>query len=472
MKQRFTMAGVFTLSLVILTANSYAAVKDGSTCTKVGMTTKSASVKYICTKLGKKLVWKAVQTNMSPQTQVVPSPTPTPSVSASSTPSPTPTPSANPTPTRAPINITDISNFKSISYCQIRQTYSNYFGTGFGFPLSNFRLKNVGQVRVLLLYVDFTDIKADDDPAEDSNTFIPKFIEFYQQNSYGKLKFVVDTYPTYLHLNKPSSSYGMNVWGGGDTYQYWKDGLAAGDRVTDVSKYDLVGVIPPKNITSIIYGPSFPMPPQNDSGKVSGGIVFNGLVGGSDQRTRFTRWLWMAHEVGHDLGMEHQYSYDGEAIWDVMNNVYLITAPELLGWNRFRLGWLDQSGVKCLDKSDVSNTPINVLLTPIESQDSGYKLTLIKINETQVLAVESRRILGFDTLDGQNDLAGVLVYLVDTSKDSNQNAIKVVPGPILRKASGNRTAGTSHIGESVNYQGITIEFLASDGNGDYISIHQ
>ena len=180
----------------------------------------------------------------------------------------------------------------------------------------------------------------------------------------------------------------------------------------------------------------------------------------------------MAHEVGHDLGMEHQYSYDGEAIWDVMNNVYLITAPELLGWNRFRLGWLDQSGVKCLDKSDVSNTPINVLLTPIESQDSGYKLTLIKINETQVLAVESRRILGFDTLDGQNDLAGVLVYLVDTSKDSNQNAIKVFPGPILRKASGNRTAGTSHIGESVNYQGITIEFLASDGNGDYISIHQ
>ena len=47
-----------------------------------------------------------------------------------------------------------------------------------------------------------------------------------------------------------------------------------------------------------------------------------------------------------------------------------------------------------------------------------------------------------------------------------------ISGPILRKASGNRTAGTSHIGESVNYQGITIEFLASDGNGDYISIHQ
>mgnify|MGYP003704698437 CR=1 FL=1 len=57
-----------------------------------------------------------------------------------------------------------------------------------------------------------------------------------------------------------------------DRVQWLKDGLAAGDRVTDVSKYDLVGVIPPKNITSIIYGPSFPMPPQNDSGKVSGGI--------------------------------------------------------------------------------------------------------------------------------------------------------------------------------------------------------
>jgi hypothetical protein len=89
----------------------------------------------------------------------------------------------------------------------LKQPWSNYFGTGFGFPRSDFRLQNSGNVKGLFLYVDFTDVKGTDDPTADAATFVPKFIDFYKSVSYGKLNLSYDVYPKYLHINKDSGSY-------------------------------------------------------------------------------------------------------------------------------------------------------------------------------------------------------------------------------------------------------------------------
>jgi M6 family metalloprotease-like protein len=368
--------------------------------------------------------------------------------------------------------LTPSSRFRNISECQLKQTFSNYFGTGFGYPRPSFRLKSIGTVKTLLLYVEFTDVKGNDDPIADAQSFIPNFVEFFRSNSYEKLNFVVDTHPNYLPINKSSTSYNMDKWGGGNPFQYWKDGLQAGDSVLDVSKYDLVIVMPPKNITTIIYGPSFPLPPQDSTGRVKNGVIYNGAVGGADQRNAATKWIWLAHEVGHDLGMEHPYSRDGEVIWDLMSNVYNFTAPEFLGWHRLRLDWLDGSNVKCLSSEDLKDSEYNVRLLPIQSKEKGDKLTLVKIDNSKALAIESRRMAGFDTLDGNKNLAGVIVYLVDVSKDSNQNAFSFITGSVKRFASGDRLSGALHVGESLTFDKIKVEFLASDETTDYISLSQ
>jgi hypothetical protein len=74
-----------------------AAPKAGASCSKLGITSTSAGIKYTCVKSGKKLVWnKGV---------AAPKPTPTPTAigdpigAVGSTPTPTPTPSPTPTPT-------------------------------------------------------------------------------------------------------------------------------------------------------------------------------------------------------------------------------------------------------------------------------------------------------------------------------------------------------------------------------------
>ena len=103
--RRITKLVVLVLPLVLVASNSYAAVKPGSVCKKVGQISTVSGKKYTCVKKGKALVWdKGVVVKAAPAKVLAPAPVPAPSPSpspsiATPTPSPTPTfiPPARPT---------------------------------------------------------------------------------------------------------------------------------------------------------------------------------------------------------------------------------------------------------------------------------------------------------------------------------------------------------------------------------------
>ena len=103
--RRITRLLVLVLPLVLVASNSYAAVKPGSVCKKVGQISTVSGKKYTCVKKGKALVWdKGVVVKAAPAKVPAPAPVPAPSPSpspsiATPTPSPTPTfiPPARPT---------------------------------------------------------------------------------------------------------------------------------------------------------------------------------------------------------------------------------------------------------------------------------------------------------------------------------------------------------------------------------------
>ena len=113
-KLAIAILSISLVSLPVIQTN--AAVKAGTSCTKVGQVKKSKGSNFICTKQGKKLAWKK-------QDSAAPSPTPTPSPTPSTTATPQPTPTAKTEPTPSPsqsssqTKIDDQVNFKSfISY--------------------------------------------------------------------------------------------------------------------------------------------------------------------------------------------------------------------------------------------------------------------------------------------------------------------------------------------------------------------
>jgi hypothetical protein len=99
----------FVLSISLVTAPSFAAVKAGAKCTKAGATSTVGGKKFTCIKSGTRLVWnKGVAVKAAPKPKPKPNlnpvfkpvePTPTPVA----TPTPTPTPVATPTPTPTPV---------------------------------------------------------------------------------------------------------------------------------------------------------------------------------------------------------------------------------------------------------------------------------------------------------------------------------------------------------------------------------
>ena len=97
----------------LFTVPSFAAVKAGAKCTKVGTTATVAGKKFTCIKSGNKLVWnKGVTIKAAPKPDLNPvfkpvEPTPTPTPEA--TPTPIPTPTVKPwTPPNAPTDWKDV----------------------------------------------------------------------------------------------------------------------------------------------------------------------------------------------------------------------------------------------------------------------------------------------------------------------------------------------------------------------------
>jgi hypothetical protein len=99
------------IPMVLVASNSYAAVKEGSACSKAGIKSVSAGKTYTCVKSGKKLVWnKGV---------LIPVAKPAPSASAAPSASPTPKASVAPAVVypKGPTSFDDlIENYQGISY--------------------------------------------------------------------------------------------------------------------------------------------------------------------------------------------------------------------------------------------------------------------------------------------------------------------------------------------------------------------
>ena len=442
---------VMALLGALLLNPASAAVKAGTTCTKAGLTSVSAGIKYTCIKSGKKLVWdKGVKVS-------APAPTPLPTISPS-------------------------TDFLSSSDCKLGKPSSQPADEGpdgsVGFPKTTDELASTGTLKGLILFVDFPDVIAKSDlKAPWQTSSIPTAEKLFSYASFGKLTLKIDLSSKVYRMTKPSTYYALGADPSGGPLpgapppklgEVVSDALAVADSDVDYSQYAFVTVSTPASPSLALSGATGmgPNPKTFDGVTYSQGdfIPYDTIT----PITTPVKTINFTHDIGHMLGLMHPYvdRSDIHGAWDIMWS--FAYQRDFLGWNKWKLDWVTDDQVSCIGAG--SPAQLTQLLSPIGAPSKDKKLIVIHLSATSALAVEVRRKSPFEELTPSNE--GVIVYRVDTTKGQGLGAFTIVSNPTKTINSQNfpEILGTMKPGESVSDSGYVISVLQTTTAGDYVSV--
>jgi hypothetical protein len=333
------------------------------------------------------------------------------------------------------------------------------------FPISDYTYANTtGKIRIALIFVDFPDAIASVDSDSYFDRISTTVTSTYREVSYGQLTVEFVQVPGWIRMSKASSKY--NVLQGSASYdstvKYAREALTLADRSVDMTGVTSVAVFAAESAPGVAgdYEWNLIQPITTGEGsKVSSFIVTGG-------QWWLTNWepLVVAHEFGHVLGLQDLYGksetdpspFVGD--FDFMSNASKdAAAPSLLGWDRWRLGWISDASVVCV-KPTAEN---RITLSPLQT-GKGTLLVVVPLSSTRALVMESRHPIG---LDSKLATSGVLVYIVDTTTDTTE-------GPMRVQLSPNATLADAllEVGEYLKSAGWTVSVTRNEVWGNEFAI--
>lgn len=407
-----------------------AATNEGSKCSVAGKKSVLKQKTLVCTRQGKRLVWKRI---------VIAKPTPV--VFPKST-------------------LSNTSLFSNHESCKIADGDSALSNMTAGFPIPFGRIDLTKGARIKVLGVDFADkLGSTSSPKNASESKTSAVEKFWKSQSTVPLSFDWSWNSDWLHLPETIKSYGLGgsfFEGKFNPTQYFgfvQNIIALADPLTDFTGTNFLFITFPPGITNDEIG-TFLVHTQG-SYSTGEGTIFNLIVAGGDYANADT----YIHEFGHALGLTDirdtqdvgNQNSDG-MFYDIMNNPRY---PELLVWHRFLLGFLEDQQIHCITTQESSTH----LLEPVAANTRGVKGLIIPISNTEAIVVELRRSIGFDTaLSNRNDLLGVVVYTLDTKIPYRRSPVRVQK--ILKN------------NEDITLGGFNISVIETGPNGDVVKIEK
>jgi len=455
-KTHFALATLLCLAIAIPLVPAQAAVKAGAACSKAGAKSVASGKTFTCIKSGKKFVWDKGVAVKPPTVAVTPTPTPTPTPTASPPPTPTPTPTTAPAVdlrAECKLPVADGKGDVSIG----------------GWPRIAERSKVLGDVTATVIMVDFPDAPATMTPAEALERISPAQ-DVFKEMSYGKLSYNLKPQMKWYRMSKNSSEYVAGGWTFLKQRDYMTEAARLADPEVDFSSTDNLIILANPDARGIgNSGPAFAA--IRGSGiTLDGKYISNGTTSAYD--LNYWKSIWLNHEIAHTMGLADLYSYtqsDATNRFDAHRHVgefsfmgwssYISNAPSLFAFERWNLGWLDDSQIECM-----KGTSVTKLITPVQST-GGTKAVIIPLSRTKALVIESRRAIGIDKAIAKS---GALVYVVDSSVQSGRGPVQVYPSDV--KNDPRYLQAPRALGESVIVEGFTIKVTQSDASGDTVEI--
>lgn len=290
----------------------------------------------------------------------------------------------------------------------------------------------LGTKHVLMLFVDFPDAQASGSTSDYYRQLAPA-AQWMKRDSYGRLALDITPLARWIRMPQDSTSYGFQR---GITFEqheaYVRQAVAAADPYTDFSQYDMVYIVPAKSASAISFSPTYLYDPTTTGITADGTRVKWAVTFGQDM------WHWgfkvADHETSHTFGLPDLYAFTGTDYhrfvrgWDLMGNI-AGSAPQHLGWERWKFGWIDDRQVACLPSAGRRRVRLKAVESP-----GGTKIAVIRTGETTAYVAESRRAIDADS---NACSTGVLIYKVDSATQTGYGPIQIVNGnPGATPASG------------------------------------
>lgn len=295
-------------------------------------------------------------------------------------------------------------------------------GTGFDEgPAADPFVHPHGRKKATMVMADFPDRPAVTAAAERARFFSEFGTGYARRASYGRYRLSIEPTDQWVRMPHSWPSYAIARGNPDRTARsYVRDAITAAQRQqgTDFSSTDLVVVVADDNI---------PAQPTVSQANLFTGLRANGrelpaaaLVFGQRQDAALWQRGNFVHEVNHLYGLPDLYNVANAASveyaggWDTMSMAGL---SDLLGWHKWKLGWLRPDEVDCV----TGNGRSHHTLRPVGSPD-GARITAVRTGKHSAVVAEARTRRG---LDRNVCTEGVLLYTVHSGIPTGQGPVRI-----------------------------------------------
>ncbi len=463
---------LLALTLVAATSAPVVASTLGTTCKKVGITKLVKSSTYVCTKTGSKLSWqkmlkKKKQPRPANQEGQVEKVETVSGKSESEVKAEAPQP-----PKKFPsVEISLDSLYLNAQLCKLNNK-SGQTGVHQGFDQSPYVVNARKSIRAAIVPIDFPELVGGGNTTTDFRYITEGVSGYFSAISDGKINFNWTIFPSYIRYSGKVSEARLAGTDTSGYNEFASNAKKLARQTIDFKQFDLLIFAPPLATTrsQIAFGPAFLSTSMDD-------INATMLDGQSYDRRDVLFPSTTAHEIGHLMGLADLYNFSAREDvasgreksfdiaqfkfmggFDLMNHA---DGPgvELTAWNRWLLGVLEDSQIRCLPQVATRTT-----LTAVELE-GGIKGAVIPISSSQVIVIESRKPIRYDQRLGT---AGVLVYKVDTSIPSGSG-----PMTLIRKSGSVDALGIDALlreKESLIVGKVKISVLETGTTGDVVEV--
>ncbi|MFM1779350.1 MAG: hypothetical protein RIS51_495 [Actinomycetota bacterium] len=366
-------------------------------------------------------------------------------------------------------------------------------GMRVGFPRSETNWGN-GTKKVLIAAFDWPDLSDTADPVELLTKDAEYFKNYVNLYTRGNVSIEYEIYPnriklleSYKNFAQSEATANTSQWGDGNVraidYFYEQFIQAADDELT--FDYDLYFLIPPR--FNEVFSEFNLWPPHSKTYETNEQPIVRAFTPGGDYhfRTENKLGFFWSHEIMHYFRLPDLYWHDQNSVkrtentfsgafanFDLMDGQYVASLNSYLMW---LADWTLPGEQVCLSEENYQDSSYE--LSAISVNDSSLKSVMLRLSETELLVVESRRATEFDNV-GRRAKEGVMVFHVDTTVGNGEGALTIIAPPGRKLISDILPGGANttmldaflYEGNRIEIAGYLIEVNKSKLQSDIVSI--